>query len=77
VKRQCAGDDFDELKIYVGSRSEEGCVPPSDRDDNGESNDKGSAFECAAAGHSSNEDYVSVHDRLTTGPDFLITSTST
>src|SRR5205823_1713286 len=40
VKRQFAGDDFDELKICVRSRREEGRVPPPSRDDNSESSDK-------------------------------------
>src|SRR5690242_13487276 len=47
AKRQYAGDDFDDPEIYVRSRSEEGCVPPPGRDDNGESTDERSAFECA------------------------------
>jgi hypothetical protein len=49
VKRQFAGDDFDELKICVRSRREEGRVPPPGRDDNGESADEHSGLECAAA----------------------------
>src|SRR5438045_9566472 len=32
VKRQFAGDDFDELKICVRSRREEGRAPPPGRD---------------------------------------------
>ena len=62
VKRQFAGDDFDELKISVRSRREEGRVPPPGRDDNGESADERSALECAAARRSPNEYHVSVHD---------------
>ena len=50
-----AGDDFDELKICVRSRREEGRVPPPGRDDNGESADERSALECAASGCSPNE----------------------
>jgi hypothetical protein len=67
VKRQCAGDDFDELKISVRSRREEGRVPPPGRDDNGESAYERSALECAAAGRSPNEYQVSVHDWSTIG----------
>ena len=55
VKRQFPGDDFDELKICVRSRREEGRVPPPGRDDNGESADERSGLECAAAGRSPNE----------------------
>ena len=55
VKRQSAGDHFDELKICVRSRREEGRVPPPSRDDNGESADERSGLECAAAGRSPNE----------------------
>jgi len=62
VKRQRAGNNFDKPKIFVRSRGEERRVPPPGRDDNGESADKRSALKCAAAGRSSNEDYVSVHD---------------
>jgi hypothetical protein len=62
VKRQLAGDDFDELKICVRSRRKEGRVPPPGRDDNGESADECSALECAAAGRSPNQYHVSLHD---------------
>jgi hypothetical protein len=55
VKRQCAGDDFDELKIFVRSRREEGCVPPPGCEDNGESADERRALECAAASRSRNQ----------------------
>jgi hypothetical protein len=55
VKRQFAGDDFDELKICVRGCREEGRVPPPSRDDNSESADERSALECAAAGSSPNE----------------------
>src|SRR5689334_25183448 len=36
VKRQFAGDDFDELKVRVRSRREKGRVPLPGRDDTGE-----------------------------------------
>jgi hypothetical protein len=62
VKRQFAGDDFDELKICVRGRREEGRVPPPGRDYNGERADERSALECAAAGRSPNEYHVSLHD---------------
>lgn len=52
IKRQFAGDDFDELKICVRSRREEGRVPPPGRDDNGESADERSALERTAASRS-------------------------
>ena len=67
VKRQFAGDEFDELKICVRSRREEGRVPPPGRDDNGESADERSALECAATGRSPNEYHVSLHDWSTVG----------
>src|SRR5712672_2470731 len=72
VKRQFAGDDFDELKICVCSRREEGRVPPPGRDDNGESADERSALECAAAGRSPDEYHVSVHAWSTVGPHVLV-----
>jgi hypothetical protein len=62
VKRQSAGNNFDELKIFVRRRREEGCIPPPGRDDNNESADERHDLECAAAGRSPNEHYVSVHD---------------
>ena len=62
VKRQFAGDDFDEPNICVRSRREEGRVPPPGREDNAESADERSALKCAAAGRSPNEYHVSVHD---------------
>ena len=55
IKRQYAGDDFDEPKIFVRSRREERCVPPPGRDDNRESADECRALECAAAGRSPNQ----------------------
>jgi hypothetical protein len=61
------GDDFDELKICVRSRREEGRIPPPGRDDNDESADERSALECAAAGRSPNEYHVSLHDWSTVG----------
>src|SRR5215472_13607987 len=64
VKRQFAGDDFDELKICVRSRREEGRVPPPSRDDNAESADERSALECAAAGCSPDEHHVSLHEKM-------------
>ena len=76
VKRQFAGDDFDELKICVRSRREEGRVPPPGRDDNGESADERSALECAAAGRSPNEYQVSLHDWSTVGPHVCAQSLS-
>jgi hypothetical protein len=36
VKRQRAGDGFDELEIFVSSRREEGCVPPPGSDNDRE-----------------------------------------
>jgi hypothetical protein len=68
VKRQFAGDDFDELKISVRSRREKGRVPPPGRENNGESAYERSALECAAAGRSPNEYQVSLHDWSTVGP---------
>jgi hypothetical protein len=62
VKRQFAGDHFDEPKICIGRRCEEGRVPPPGRDDNGESADERSALECAAAGRSPDEYQVPLHD---------------
>jgi hypothetical protein len=50
--------DFDELKISVRSRREEGRVPPPGHDDNGESAYERSALECAATGRSPNENQV-------------------
>ena len=61
VKRQSAGDDFDEPKVLVRSRREEGCVPPPSRNDNCTSADERRALEYASAGRSPNEDQVSVH----------------
>src|SRR5215813_12625422 len=55
VKRQFAGDDFDELKICVRRRREEGRVPPPGRDDNGESADERSALECAGCAANSRD----------------------
>lgn len=61
VKRQSASDDFDEPKVFVRSRRQEGCVPPPSRNDNCKSADERGALEYAAAGRSPNEDQVSVH----------------
>src|SRR5215472_7713144 len=63
VKWQFAGDDFDELKICVRSRREDGRVPPPSRDDNAEGADESSALECAAAGCSPDEHHVPLHRR--------------
>jgi hypothetical protein len=68
VKRQFAGDDFDELKICVRGYREEGRVPPPGRDYNGERADERSALECAAAGRSPNEYHVSLHDWVNSLP---------
>ena len=72
LKRQFAGDDFDELKICVRSRRVKGRVPPPSRDDNGESADERSALECAVAGRSPYEHHVSLHDWSTVGPPFQL-----
>jgi hypothetical protein len=61
VKRQYAGNDFDQPKIFIRSRCEERCVPPGGDEDH-ESENERSALECAAAGRSSNKRDVSVHD---------------
>jgi hypothetical protein len=55
IKRQRAGDPFDELKILVRSRREEGCVPPPGSDDDRESADERRGLECAAASRSPNQ----------------------
>jgi len=68
VKRQFAGDNFDEPKICVRRRREEGRVPPPGCDDNGEGADERSALECAAAGRSPNEYQVPLHEWSTVGP---------
>src|SRR5215510_13704127 len=60
--------EIDELKVCVRSPCEEGRVPPPSRDDNAESADQRSALECAAAGCSPDEHYVSIHDWSTVGP---------
>jgi hypothetical protein len=63
VKRQCAGYHFDELKIFVRRRGQEGCVPPPSRNNNCKSADERYALEYATAGRSPNKHQVSVHDR--------------
>src|ERR1700736_6103735 len=67
VERQYAGDGFDELKVLVRGGREEGGVPPSDRDDDGESADKRDALDRAAAGRFANEHQMSVHGWSTAG----------
>src|SRR5882672_7432595 len=49
VERQCAGDGFDEPKVFVRGGGEKGGISPPGCDDDEESAEKRSAFKCAAA----------------------------
>ena len=65
VKRQQAGNDFDQLKIFVCSRREKRRIPPPGGGYYGKTADECCALERAAACRSANEPDVSVHDRST------------
>jgi hypothetical protein len=63
VKRQQAGDDFNQLKIFVCSRRKKRRVRPPSGGYYGKTADECCALERAAACRSTNEPDVLVHDR--------------
>ena len=67
IRRQCSGDGFEEMEVFVGSPREQRGIPPPGRDDDDKTADESCALEGAEAGSPPSQEEVSVHGWSTVG----------